>query len=117
MKKLILTLILISSFGFCFASDGEVVEVPMTSNPTHNRNLVTTPDVSYSSDGNSLIIEFDAEVPYVLEITDENENIWYSGSIICNGAPHSYYIGLQAGHTYTITISSASNSYYGILVL
>lgn len=117
MNRVFFLLVFVSICNLCFADNGEVVEVPMTQNPTHNRSQISLPTVDYSVETGSLIIEFESEESYVLEVEDANGINWYSGALNTSGTPTMYYVNLPSHNTYLIRISSANDSFYGILEL
>ena len=108
MKKIIFLLVCAFISLLCFAGgDGEVVEVPMTPNSLPNRGQVSMPIVDYSTANNT----FTLVIEDVLGVT------WYSGPLNTSGIPTMYYMNLQPHYTYLINISSANDSFYGILEL
>ena len=118
MKKIIFLLVFAFISLLCFAGgDGEVVEVPMTPNSLPNRGQASMPIVDYSTVNNTLTVEFESNDSYVLVIEDVQGVTWYSGPLNTSGTPTAYYVYLQPGDTYTVTISSANDTYYGIIVL
>ena len=118
MKKIIFLLVFAFISLLCFAGgDGEVVEVPMTPNSLPNRGQASMPIVDYSTVNNTLTVEFESNDSYTLVIEDVLGVSWYSGPLNTSGAPTVYYVNLQPSNTYTVTISSANDTYYGILVL
>ena len=118
MKKIIFLLVFAFISLLCFAGgDGEVVEMPMTPNSLPNRGQVSMPIVDYSTVNNTLTVEFESNDSYVLVIEDVLGVTWYSGPLNTSGTPTVYYVNLQPSNTYTVTISSANDTYYGILVL
>ena len=118
MKKIIFLLVFAFISLLCFAGgDGEVVEVPMTPNSLPNRGQASMPIVDYSTVNNTLTVEFESNDSYVLVIEDVQGVTWYSGQLNTSGTPTVYYVNLQPSNTYTVTISSANDTYYGILAL
>lgn len=98
------------------ADDNTTSVVVVSDNvPTHNRNGIVLPVVTYSSDSNTLTVEFESEDSFVLEIKDANGVIWYSGPLNTSGIPTVYYVNLQSHNTYLISISSSNDLFYGIL--
>ena len=118
MKKIIFTLILLLLPAIILADDSTTTVVVVGDNvPTHNRNGIVLPVVTYSSDSNTLTVAFDSEESFVLEIEDVNGVTWYSGPLNTSGVPTDYYVNLQPNSTYIITISSPNDLFYGILEL
>ena len=118
MKKIIFLLVCAFISLLCFAGgDGEVVEVPMTPNSLPNRGQASMPIVDYSTANNTLTVEFESNDSYTLVIEDVLGVTWYSGPLNTNGIPTMYYMNLQPHYTYLINISSANDSFYGILEL
>lgn len=118
MKKIIFLLVFAFISLLCFAGgDGEVVEVPMTPNSLPNRGQASMPIVDYSTVNNTLTVEFESNDSYVLVIEDVLGVTWYSGPLNTSGTPTVYYVNLQPSNTYIVTISSANDTYSGILVL
>lgn len=93
------------------------VEMKGRKNNGHGRGESVLPVVVYSINENVFTIEFESEDSYVLEIEDTIGITWYSGPLNTNGIPTVYYVNLQPSNTYTVTISSANDTYYGILAL
>ena len=118
MKKIIFLMVcaFVSLVSFA-AGDGEVVEVPMTPNSLPNRGEVSVPMVEYSTSSSSLTIEFESSDSFTLVIEDANGITWYSGPLNTSGIPTVYNVNLQTQNTYSITISSATTTYSGVLVL
>ena len=118
MKKIIFTLILLLLPAIILADDSTTTVVVVGDNvPTHNRNGIVLPVVTYSSDSNTLTVAFESEESYLLEVEDASGTTWYSGQLNTSGTPTSYHVNLQPQNTYIIRISSASHSFYGILEL
>lgn len=118
MKKIIFLLVCAFISLLCFAGgDGEVVEVPMTPNSLPNRGQVSMPIVDYSTANNTLTVEFESNDSFTLVIEDVLGVTWYSGPLNTSGIPTMYYMNLQPHYTYLINISSANDSFYGILEL
>ena len=118
MKKIIFLLVCAFISLLCFAGgDGEVVEVPMTPNSLPNRGQASMPIVDYSTANNTLTVEFESNDSYTLVIEDVLGVTWYSGPLNTSGIPTMYYMNLQPHYTYLINISSANDSFYGILEL
>ena len=118
MKKIIFLLVCAFISLLCFAGgDGEVVEVPMTPNSLPNRGQASMPIVDYSTVNNILTVEFESNDSYTLVIEDVLGVTWYSGPLNTSGIPTMYYMNLQPHYTYLINISSANDSFYGILEL
>lgn len=118
MKKIIFLLVCAFISLLCFAGgDGEVVEVPMTPNSLPNRGQASVPIVDYSTANNTLTVEFESNDSYTLVIEDVLGVTWYSGPLNTSGIPTMYYMNLQPHYTYLINISSANDSFYGILEL
>ena len=116
MKKIIFTFILLLVPAIILADDNTTSVVVVGDNvPTHNRNGIVLPVVTYSSDSNTLTVEFESEDSFVLEIKDANGVIWYSGPLNTSGIPTVYYVNLQSHNTYLISISSSNDLFYGIL--
>ena len=118
MKKIIFLLVCAFISLLCFAGgDGEVVEVPMTPNSLPNRGQASMPIVDYSTANNTLTVEFESNDSFTLVIEDVLGVTWYSGPLNTSGIPTMYYMNLQPHYTYLINISSANDSFYGILEL
>lgn len=118
MKKIIFTFILLLLPAIILADDStHSVVMVGDSGHGHNRNEVALPTVTYSSDTNTLTVEFESEESFVLEIEDVNGVTWYSGPLNTSGVPIDYYVNLQPNSTYIITISSPNDLFYGILEL
>ena len=118
MKKISFLIVCAFISLLCFAGGGgEVVEVPMTPNSLPNRGQTSMPIVDYSTVNNTLTVEFESNDSYTLVIEDVLGVTWYSGPLNTSGIPTVYYVNLQPSNTYTVTISSANDTYYGILVL
>ena len=118
MKKIIFLLVCAFISLLCFAGgDGEVVEVPMTPNSLPNRGQASMPIVDYSTANNILTVEFESNDSFTLVIEDVLGVTWYSGPLNTSGLPTMYYMNLQPHYTYLINISSANDSFYGILEL
>ena len=118
MKKIIFLMMCAFISLLCFAGGGgEVVEVPMTPNSLPNRGQTSMPIVDYSTANNTLTVEFESNDSYTLVIEDVLGVTWYSGPLNTSGIPTMYYMNLQPHYTYLINISSANDSFYGILEL
>ena len=118
MKKIIFTFIMLMVSTVVLAQDGTTpVVVTGESVPGHSRSGMDLPIVTYSSNLNTLTVEFESEESFVLEIEDANGVTWYSGHLNTSGIPTVYYVNLQSNNTYTIRISSDYYTYSGILVL
>ena len=120
MKKIIFVFILLVLPTVILADDTTIPVIlsPGASNGgKHGRSAVYLPEVNYSMNSNSLSIEFESEDSYVLEVEDIDGSTWYLGPVNTSGLPTVYYVNLQLHNTYVITISSANDSYYGILEL
>ena len=118
MKKIIFTFIMLMVSTVVLAQDGTTpVVVTGESVPGHSRSGMDLPIVTYSSNLNTLTVEFESEESFVLEIEDANGVTWYSGPLNTSGVPTDYYVNLQPNSTYIITISSPNDLFYGILEL
>lgn len=118
MKKIFFTFIMLLVSNVVWAQDGTTpVVVTGESVPGHNRSGIDLPIVTYSSNSNTLTVEFESDESYVLEIKDANGVIWYSAPLNTSGIPTVYYVNLQSHNTYVITISSSDNLFFGILEL
>ena len=118
MKKIILLFFLMLTSSVVLAEDDTTsVELNGESVHGHNRNEIVLPVVTYSSNLNTLTVEFESEESYVLEIEDANGVIWYSAPLNTSGAPTVYYVNLQSQNSYIITITSANYYFYGHLEL
>lgn len=117
MNKVLFLLVFFSICNYCFAGDGEVVEVPMTADPMPSRGNYSMPIVEFCAANSAMTIAFESANSYVLEVEDANGVTWYSGPLNTSGVPMVYYLNLQSPNTYYITISSANDSFYGILEL
>ena len=116
MKKISFLIVCAFVSFLCFAGgDGEVVEVPMTPNSLPNCGQASMPIADYSTANNTLTVEFESNDSYTLVIEDSHGATWYSCPLNTSGIPTAYYVYLQPGDTYTVTISSANNMYSGIL--
>ena len=118
MKKIIFTFILLLVPAIILADDNTTSVVVVGDNvPTHNRNGIVLPVVTYSSDTNTLTVAFESEESYLLEVEDAGGTTWYSSPLNTSGTPTVYYVNLQPQNTYVIRISSANHYFYGILEL
>lgn len=118
MKKIIFTFILLLVPAIILADDStQSVVMVGDSGHGHNRNEVALPAVTYSSDANTLTVEFESEESCLLEVEDAGGITWYCGPLNTSGTPTVYYVNLQPQNTYIIRISSANHSFYGILEL
>lgn len=120
MKKIVFIFILLLVSTVSFADNGNgttPVEMNGESVSGHNRSDIILPVVTYSTNSNTLTVEFESEESFVLEIEDVNGVTWYSGPLNTSGVPTDYYVNLQPNSTYIITISSPNDLFYGILEL
>lgn len=120
MKKILFVFILLMVPTIVLADDATIPVVisPGASNGGgHGRGDFDLPIVSFSVFSNSLVVEFESEDSYELEVEDTNGIIWYSGALNTSGTPTMYYVNLSSHKTYLIRISSANDSFYGILEL
>jgi len=118
MRKIFFAIFMLLFSTVIMAQDGTTpVEIKGESVSGHNRSGIYLPVVMYSSNLNTLTVEFESEDSYVLEIEDTNGITWYTGPLNTTGIPAVYYVNLQSNNTYFITISSANYSFYGILEL
>ena len=118
MKQIIFTFILLLVPAIILADDStQSVVMVGDSGHGHNRNAIVLPAVTYSSDTNTLTVEFESEESYLLEVEDAGGTTWYSGPLNTSGTPTVYYVNLQPQNTYVIRISSANHYFYGILEL
>lgn len=123
MVRSILVFILICVCSSMITADGQnqnsqqSVEMKDRKNNGHGRSESVLPIVTYSLSSNALTVEFESEDSFILEVEDINGIMWYSEPLNTSGIPTVYTVNLQSINTYYITISSANNSFYGILVL
>ena len=118
MKKIFFALIVLLLPTVVLADDSTTTVVVVSDNGQgHNRNAIVLPVVTYSSDSNTLTVEFESEESYLLEVEDAGGTTWYSGQLNTSGIPTVYYVNLQPQNTYVIRISSVNHYFYGILTL
>lgn len=118
MKKIFFAFVLLLVPAILLADDSTQSVVMVSDNGHgHNRNEFVLPVVTYSSDSNTLTVEFESEESCLLEVEDAGGTTWYSGPLNTCGTLTSYYVNLQPQNTYVIRISSANRSFYGILEL
>lgn len=118
MKKIFFAFVLLLVPAILLADDSTQSVVMVSDNGHgHNRNGFVLPVVTYSSDSNTLTVEFESEDTFLLEVEDASGVTWYCGPLNTSGTPTVYYVNLQPQNTYIIRISSANNTFYGILVL
>ncbi|MBQ9577656.1 MAG: hypothetical protein IJV11_12360 [Muribaculaceae bacterium] len=119
MKQLFFTFVLLLLPTLVLAQTSSQQEVEMTGRKSngHSRSGLVLPVVIYSSDQNTLNIEYFSEDSYELKVQDVYGLTWFSGPLDTSGVLTEYYVNLQSNNTYFITISSANYSFYGILEL
>ena len=112
MKSLLL--MIVGSIAFAsYASNGEVIDIPMTQLGGDKRQATISPFVEYSQTDEELIVVFNTTESCTLQVKDSTGVTLYTSSIITNGNEYSYPVQLSQHSIYYIYIYSTSNTYFG----
>ena len=116
MKRLTI-FFLLSFVALISFADGEVTDVPMSDDPGngHDRNELLCPVVTYSSSDNELMVAFEANESYTLQIKDAAGATQYTSPIVTDGNEYAYPVNLSPHSYYLITIYSNNHTFTGVL--
>ena len=113
MKKILATLILISSIIIC-ANSQDYVEIIMSKTDTHTRSVVEVPEVTISHE--VLFVSFYASGMHDLRIEDSFGGTVYSSALPADGMEYSYDLSGIGEGMFRLVLEGPGGEYEGFSV-
>ena len=115
MRKLLITLILMSVLPATLRSDDDIArEIDLKSVDVRIRSIVSSPEAAIFKD--ILFVSFDASGIYSLYIEDNMGNIVYTSTLPADGMEYSYDLSGIGEGAFILTLEGTSGDYKGYFI-